>query len=245
MVSSYLVTAAISLFPLAFAQYTLTNSTTTAAAPSGTGTAGAPVQTVAVGKDGFRFTPDTIQAKPGEEIIFEFFPKNHAVVEAEFNTPCKPANGGIFSGFIPSESGPAVSFFLNFCERVKAKINIQNKTFTIKVTDDRPIWLYCPQNLPVPHCAAGMVAVINPPPTAHNALDTFRLAAAATNATGSVVPSGGPSGGEVSTPGSKPGASSSSPSPSGTSSPESPGAGSSLAVNSVVGLVAVFAALVV
>ena len=40
---------------------------------------------------------------------------------------------------------------------------LQNTTFTIKVTDDKPIWLYCPQNNPAPHCAAGMVAVMHSP----------------------------------------------------------------------------------
>lgn len=129
MVSKSSIGVALGALPLAFAAYPdaaypaaaatytsvtypVTNGTATSvSAPSGTGSAGSPTQTVAVGKDGLKFTPDTIIAKTGDEIVFEFFPKNHAVVQADFNNPCNPsADGhGIFSGFIPSTAGRAVS----------------------------------------------------------------------------------------------------------------------------------------
>ncbi|KAJ4299681.1 hypothetical protein N0V90_004927 [Kalmusia sp. IMI 367209] len=228
MVSTSLVAAVISALPLALAYYPPTNGTTTSAsAPSGTAYAGKPVQTVSVGKDGLVFTPDTVHAKTGEEIVFEFFPKNHAVVQADFNNPCNPSADGkaIFSGFIPSAVGRA------------------NKTFTIKIEDDtKPIWLYCPQNQPKPHCAAGMVAVINPPPSPHNTLNAFRLIAAQTNGTGSTAPSSGPYGGEVTTPGT-PSATSGAPSPSDSSPAESPGAASSIAISGALVMAAIFAGI--
>ncbi|KAF2004199.1 Cupredoxin, partial [Amniculicola lignicola CBS 123094] len=155
-----------------------TGSTATAAyapGPTGTGTASPHVQTVSVGKDGLVFTPDTIHAKVGEEITFQFFPKNHSVVQADFNNPCNPSENGIFSGFFPTPApGPS------------------NKTFTITVKDDKPIWLYCSALKPKPHCAAGMVAVINPPKTGPKTLDAFRAAAKqTTNSTSPATPNGG------------------------------------------------------
>ncbi|KAF1960931.1 hypothetical protein CC80DRAFT_489162 [Byssothecium circinans] len=248
MVSTSFVVAALSTLPLAFGQYSQaavnTTSTTQAATsarptstrasstlvyrPSGTGGSKPAVQTIAVGQNGLTFTPDTVRAKVGEQIVFQFFPKNHSVVQADFKTPCKPSNGGIFSGFIASPQGPA------------------NQTFTITVKDDKPIWLYCPQNAPRPHCAAGMVAVVNPPTSGPNNLDAFKLAAAKTNSTGGIAPAGGPVGGQVSAPGSPstPGAAS----PSGTGAPQPStsqflGAANGLAVSGVLGMMGMVAAL--
>ncbi|ORX95214.1 Cupredoxin, partial [Clohesyomyces aquaticus] len=115
-------------------------------------------QTVMVGKDGLKFTPDNIIAKIGDEITFQFYPKNHSVVQSTFSNPCNPQENAIFSGFIPSMEGPA------------------STTFTIKVTTEKPIWLYCGALKPKPHCAAGMVAAINAPATG-NTLEAFRLLA--------------------------------------------------------------------
>lgn len=146
MVSTTFV-AVLGALPLAFAQYYPSGNATVSDSPKPTGTEGSSAaQTVTVGNDGqLKFSPETITAKVGEQITFQFFPKNHAVAQSEFNNPCNPSDGGIFSGFIPSAAGPA------------------NKTFTITVKDEKPIWLYCPQNQPKPHCQQGMVAVINPP----------------------------------------------------------------------------------
>jgi hypothetical protein len=123
---------------------------------------------------------------------------------------------------------------------------LQDKTFTIKVTNDKPVWLYCSQNQPKPHCAAGMVAVINPPAQGPNTLDAFKQLAAKTNV--STSPATGPSGGQVTIPGAPgtPGTPSSPNSPTGTSTntpAESTGAASSLMVSGALGLIAVFAGL--
>lgn len=112
MVSTSFVAIALGALPLVFAEYYLANGTATSVVyPSGTGSPAGSTQTVAVGKDGLVFTPDTIHAKTGDEIVFEFYPKNHAVVQADFKNPCNPsASGlGIFSGFVPSAAGRAVS----------------------------------------------------------------------------------------------------------------------------------------
>ncbi|KAF2264775.1 hypothetical protein CC78DRAFT_462955 [Lojkania enalia] len=144
MFSSTLV--ALAALPLAFAQYYPQANATSTYAPSASGTAAPAVQTVTVGLGGLIFTPDTIHAKAGEKIAFEFYPKNHSVVQADFDNPCNPSDNAIFSGFFPTTApGP------------------NEKTFEITVKDDKPIWLYCAALLPSPHCAQGMVAVINPP----------------------------------------------------------------------------------
>ncbi|KAF2636278.1 hypothetical protein P280DRAFT_409747 [Massarina eburnea CBS 473.64] len=241
MISTFFIVGALATFPLAFGQYSYSTvnatptlrvatsihaTSTLVPVSSGTGSSKPAIQTIAVGQNGLTFTPDTIHAKVGEQIVFEFFPKNHSVAQADFNTPCKPSNGGLFSGFIATPQGRA------------------NQSFTITVEDDKPIWLYCPQNAPRPHCAAGMVAVVNPPKSGPNTLDAFKLAAAKTNSTGSTAPTGGLVGGQISAPGS-----SSTPSgvlPSGAVSPSIVpfhGAANELAVSSVLGLIGVFAAL--
>ncbi|PVI05350.1 hypothetical protein DM02DRAFT_610663 [Periconia macrospinosa] len=113
MVYSTLIVAAMgATLPLAFASpsYPVVNGTSTIPyKPSSTGSSKPAAQTVVVGKNGLTFTPDTIKAKVGEQIVFEFFPKNHAVVQANFETPCIPKDGGINSGFVPTPEGRAVS----------------------------------------------------------------------------------------------------------------------------------------
>ncbi|KAF2011253.1 hypothetical protein BU24DRAFT_485855 [Aaosphaeria arxii CBS 175.79] len=175
MVSSNILIAALGALPLAFAGYYDAANATSIRPATPTGTASPSVATVAVGQNGLTFTPDTIHAEVGSEIVFQFFPKNHSVVQADFNNPCNPAaDGGIFSGFVPSAQGAA------------------EQTFKITVEDEKPIWLYCSALLPRPHCAQGMVAVINPPAHGLNTLDAFRQLAAGTNtSTSPTVVSGG------------------------------------------------------
>ncbi|KAF2705827.1 hypothetical protein K504DRAFT_459919 [Pleomassaria siparia CBS 279.74] len=214
----------LAALPLAFgAHYYPAGNATSSYLPTATGSAG-PVQTVSVGKNGLTFTPDTVSAKIGDEIVFEFFPKNHSIVQADFNNPCNPAAAAdsiIFSGFIPSAAPGRPA----------------NQTFTITVKDDKPIWLYCAALLPKPHCSVGMVAVINPPKQGPNTLDAFRLLAAKTN-TSTVPATPPPTGGHVET-----------VTPSGTPTGGRPaeftGAASSFVVSSGVvgGIMAVFAGI--
>jgi plastocyanin len=67
------------------------------------------MQTVSVGKNGFTFTPDSLVVAAGKQVVFQFYPGDHSVVQAAFDTPCQPANASSFgSGFVNSDSGPAV-----------------------------------------------------------------------------------------------------------------------------------------
>jgi len=135
------------------------------------------IVSVDVGEDGFVYDPDTITAAPGDQVQFTFYPQNHSVIQAAFDSPCNPMSGGIFSGFVPVDSGKS------------------SQVFAVDIKDTKPIWLYCGQ---VQHCESGMVAVINPPSGVNN-LGTFK--SNAKNAKAS-VPSSGISGGSFISPGS-------------------------------------------
>lgn len=90
---------------------------------------------VTVGKNGLTYDPPTLHAEIGARIQFDFFPKNHSVVQSSFADPCHPlASGGFFSGFVPTKEGQS------------------STTFTIEVKDKKPIWFYCAQG---PHCQSG------------------------------------------------------------------------------------------
>jgi len=131
---------------------------------------------VSVGADGLTYTPNNIIAEVGTKIEFSFFPKNHTVTQSSFKDPCHPlSSGGFFSGFVPTTDAPS------------------GTTFTITVTDTKPIWFYCSQTKGA-HCQAGMVGAINAPATG-NTLDAFILLAS--NASTSTFPLGGPTGGEI------------------------------------------------
>ncbi|KIW04749.1 uncharacterized protein PV09_04475 [Verruconis gallopava] len=138
---------------------TSSSTSTAKSQASATSSAAAEVQTVTLGQNGLKFSPESLVVSPGNKVVFEFYPGGHAVAQSSFQAPCVPQDASsIFSGFIDSSSGPA------------------SKVFTLTVNSTDPIWLYCPQ---VGHCQAGMVGVINPPANGQT-LDQYRLAAANT-----------------------------------------------------------------
>ncbi|KAH6625740.1 Cupredoxin [Boeremia exigua] len=106
------------------------------------------------------FKPDTITAAEGDTVTFRFWPKNHSIAQAAFNSPCAPLNTGFWSGFVPTTDTQ----------------NVANWTFTYEVTNaSAPIWFYCTQGQ---HCQNGMVGVINPPATGPRTLAAFKNASA-------------------------------------------------------------------
>jgi plastocyanin len=145
---------------------------------------------VTVGADGvLQYNPNNLVAEVGTEVEFDFFPKNHTVTQSSFANPCHPLANGFFSGFIPTKDSPS------------------GTTFTIKVSDTKPIWFYCGQtvgnhcqagtfilsiHIDCRSCSTGMVGAINAPTTGN----TFAaFAALAKNATASTSPPGGAVGG--------------------------------------------------
>ncbi|KAL9710557.1 hypothetical protein Ac2012v2_006093 [Leucoagaricus gongylophorus] len=109
----------------------------------------------------FQFIPPSINAANGTIVNFQFsgMPGNHSVTQSTFNDPCTPVNGGFDSGwvFLPSAGLSPVP------------------EWNLTITDDsRPIWFFCKQLLPAPHCIAGMVGAINPPTSGNNTFENFR-----------------------------------------------------------------------
>ncbi|KAI9712273.1 MAG: hypothetical protein M1820_001486 [Bogoriella megaspora] len=118
---------------------------------SGTSSSNSAVQTINVGQNGLMFTPPSVNAAPGSQVQFNFFPSNHSVVQGNQNTPCATTGNGFFSGFVASNQG-----------------NQGQQTFTVTVPNSQPMFFYCS----VPgHCQAGMAGVINP--TSQNSVQQF------------------------------------------------------------------------
>ncbi|KAI5478860.1 Env9p [Pseudohyphozyma bogoriensis] len=100
------------------------------------------IHTVIVGGDaGLVYTPNYVDAKVGDKVIFQFEPKNHTATQSSFDEPCtrlKDKKGnviGVSSGFEPVSNTTTVF-----------------PTFTFDVQVETPIWFYCGQ---VGHCPAG------------------------------------------------------------------------------------------
>jgi plastocyanin len=131
--------SALSLISVASAQMTVEVGGT-AAAPGGV----------------FQYTPSNTAAKNGTVVTFRFSgaPGNHTVTQSTFADPCTPVAGGFDSGWVFIPPSPALS---------------ATPEWNLTITDDsKPIWFFCKQLQPSPHCIAGMVGSINAPSTGNN-----------------------------------------------------------------------------
>jgi plastocyanin len=91
--------ATISLFVLLLFQSRTTHATATVkTAMTPSSTAPRSTHTVIVGpkENPHQYSPHNIAAAVGDVIVFEFYPRNHSVVKADFMAPCVPAAGEIF-----------------------------------------------------------------------------------------------------------------------------------------------------
>ncbi|KAL1939632.1 hypothetical protein VTO73DRAFT_9665 [Trametes versicolor] len=126
-----------------------------------------------VGSDGngtakLAFTPSSVNVTSGSVVTFVFdgAPGNHTVAQSAFGKPCEPLAGGFDTGyiFVPAGTDASSTF----------------PTFNITVEDaTKPIWFYCAQLNPQPHCIAEMVGAINAPATGNTFSSFAALAAAA------------------------------------------------------------------
>ena len=152
MAGSVLATSSMSMMP---GMSMVASSAMSASMPEGTGAAAAASALTAMyvvkvsNKNGdLTYSPNSLKAPVGSLVQFQFYPKNHSVVQAAFSNPCEPINNvmsnvtGFKSGFMPTKAGDPMM-----------------PGFTIPIKDSKPIWYYCSQAM---HCQAGMVGVINP-----------------------------------------------------------------------------------
>lgn len=102
-----------------------------------TGLVAAKTVEVKVGDGGKKFTPNEIKAEVDDEVVFKFAKNGHDVSESSFDSPCQPKNNATWSGKLG-----------------------KGDSFTIKIENTDPIWLYCSQGN---HCKKGMTAAINAP----------------------------------------------------------------------------------
>ncbi|KAH7134960.1 hypothetical protein B0J11DRAFT_610997 [Dendryphion nanum] len=146
----------------------------------------------------FTFTPNTINAQPGDMVAFNFVTQNHSVASSNANNPCQPQRNAVFSDFQPV-AAPASNGNGNGNGKGKRKNKNNNRQngntpmFMVPITDTQPMYIYCSQ---AQHCQQGMVMVINPPANG-DGVTVNQYAQKAARANNNVSPRGGISGGTV------------------------------------------------
>ncbi|KAF9039604.1 hypothetical protein BDZ89DRAFT_1035237 [Hymenopellis radicata] len=109
----------------------------------------------------FQFIPPTVNGSQGDIIMFQFTgaPGNHSITQSTFDDPCDPMDGGFDSGWV------------NIPANGVGVTPVWNLTITDAST---PLWFFCKQLIPSPHCIAGMVGAINPPASGSNSFQAFQ-----------------------------------------------------------------------
>ncbi|KAK1758861.1 extracellular serine-rich protein [Echria macrotheca] len=149
--------------------------------------AAAATVSVAVGQNGFTFSPSSVTAAIGDIIEYSFFPPNHSVIMGDFNNACMPAaTGGFFSGFMTGASSASSSSSSSSGGGGGGlgyrQTSAGGSVFQVKINSTDPIFFYC--GVPT-HCQAGMVGVINP--NSSQTLSAYQSKASSSSNTG--VPS--------------------------------------------------------
>ncbi|KAH9899001.1 hypothetical protein F4778DRAFT_741876 [Xylariomycetidae sp. FL2044] len=124
-------------------------ATSTTKKASTTTTTAVATHTVEVGKN-HDFNPDNITANVGDTIHFIFWPTNHSVVRADYNTPCIPYN----------YSEPGDNDHMFFSGPQLSQITETRPTWDLEVWTKEPIFFYC--SAPDSCIKEKMVGAINP-----------------------------------------------------------------------------------
>ncbi|KAF3043773.1 hypothetical protein E8E12_010048 [Didymella heteroderae] len=109
---------------------------------------GPQTHTIQVGLLDHKMRPEVTEAAVGDFVEFDFYPRNHSVVRAEYGFPCIPyemtgsGKTGFFSGFNPVD-----------------KVLDKPPRYLIRVNDTEPIFFYC--SAPGSCITYGMVGGIN------------------------------------------------------------------------------------
>jgi plastocyanin len=117
---------------------------------------------VKVGGDGLVFTPNFVNANPGDVVNFIFLNKNHTVTQSSFAEPCGALAGGFDSGFQAVANGTAAD-------------KLPTVQYTVTTQPDEPVWFYCKQAIHTAnsHCFKGMLFAINCPKEGEKSLPNF------------------------------------------------------------------------
>ncbi|GAB1210952.1 hypothetical protein ATERTT37_000062 [Aspergillus terreus] len=100
-------------------------------------------------EDPHQYSPHSITADVGDVIEFQFYPRNHSVVKADYLAPCVPASGSVFY------SGP-----FNHFNEYNGQLVGPAPSWYLVVNDTQPTFFYCTA---IDSCIKnGMVGVINP-----------------------------------------------------------------------------------
>ncbi|KAI9374103.1 hypothetical protein BJX61DRAFT_541143 [Aspergillus egyptiacus] len=88
------------------AQVTQTTSTATSSAATAT-------HIIKVGpkEDPHGYVPHELEARVGDLIVFEFWPRNHSVVQADWKAPCMPATGDYFFSGVKNDFNEPTFFY--------------------------------------------------------------------------------------------------------------------------------------
>jgi len=193
------------------------------------------VHVVNVGKNGasgaLAYSPDTVTAKVGDMVQFQFVGGSHSVTQSTFDGPCVP---------VENNNASIAGFYSGTMTASGSSTNMA--TYSIMVNSTAPIWVYCAV---ATHCQNGMSMVINENTAANSSRSLANYRTASKN-TKTVVPST-ESGGTDGTTGSNSTASSSGSSGSKTTSTggsaATGGAIAAVAVPSTFGLLAALGAV--
>ncbi|KAJ7625319.1 Cupredoxin [Mycena polygramma] len=116
---------------------------------------------VQVGANGTTYTPNSVTAAQGDNIVFQFVAGNHSVTQSSFAAPCTYLSpSGVDSGFQLVAAGAT---------------QVPQWSFTVN-NASAPLWFFCAQTT---HCQKGMVFSVNAPTTGKT-FASFQTAAMAT-----------------------------------------------------------------
>jgi plastocyanin len=124
--------------------------------------------TIKVGEGGkLSYNPESVVAKEGDILSFQFLAGNHSVTQSSFDDPCTrltTPEPGIDSDYQPASANATM---------------IPQWSFTV-TNASTPLWFYCKQG---PHCKSGMVFAVNP--TTEKTFDAFQSKATGASPSGS------------------------------------------------------------
>ncbi|KAG7442231.1 uncharacterized protein BT62DRAFT_451709 [Guyanagaster necrorhizus] len=106
----------------------------------------------------FQFIPANVTVSQGDVVTFNFSgnPGNHSITQSSLTNPCTPLSDGFDSGWV---------FISGETPTPQWNLTITNASV--------PIWFYCKQLVPSPHCKVGMVGAINAPMSGNATFDVF------------------------------------------------------------------------